>query len=614
MQASASTSWINPFGRASFSVEDDTYIPPGSLPSSRRPSAATIISTLLHGVKESSGSDESAPQTTLSGRRPSAILRAWKGRRGSHSQSRSAPSPPTGFAPGRRKSSALTRVLQPSAFRTHPTTTARVDEHSLSNQESDSRRRSLSIVCRGDRTSAELDAKQRAESIQQPSGGAKTAAMAIRDTWLYAEHQWERNGRKGSVSTIATSPSYSMPRKSFAVGLDEEGQWERKRRDDSSSVVSLSLTEEIALYTADAGKSKQESVPSGAVDRTDTEVPFRMPDWSGSRRRSTLPMLSAAPAVMIADPFSLQSSGMQRMESGAVDPMLNAVHTPTSQGASVGHGSLGRRSSTVVEGIQWSTPQWNVASPFNPDATKVSISTSFAAACESAANSAYHSVDDQSPTAPNFPPPAIAVVQPSVAVQDAKRRATAYYDASPLPIVDEVPRSPTSEFPLPPSRSTATITRTPRSPRSPLSPKLPKSFGHSEAFELGTLQRRKSYSLPRLAAGHTLPQQQQQQQQYDDDASSHVPTPRLVGLEFGETAPSPMSSNFEPQTPSGAAATFPALVDDKRGVEEDLHAQFCSVLLLDLGDGRAMRLSESEAQTEGGADEARGDASALLVF
>ena len=83
-----------------------------------------------------------------------------------------------------------------------------------------------------------------------------------------------------------------------------------------------------------------------------------------------------------------------------------------------------------------------------------------------------------------------------------------------------------------------------------------------------------------------------------------MPTPRLVSMDWSADTSSPLSSNFAPETPSNVAATFPDLttVGDEtlkpHALEEaddgdDLHAQFCSVLLLDLGNGTAIPLSPS---------------------
>ncbi|KAI3484838.1 hypothetical protein L1887_51892 [Cichorium endivia] len=165
LQPSASTSWINPFGRASFSVDDDAYHAPDSLPSSRRPSAATIISTLLHGVgmntnaassavrlshdepgysssDAASSSGSSRPAQLAASPAPAQHTRgprrsSRRGRRaGVRRRARMLPPPvvaPTAFASGRRKSSALTRVLQPVASGRRGSTAnlgaPRIDEH-----------------------------------------------------------------------------------------------------------------------------------------------------------------------------------------------------------------------------------------------------------------------------------------------------------------------------------------------------------------------------------------------------------------------------------------------------------------------------------------------------
>ena len=88
----------------------------------------------------------------------------------------------------------------------------------------------------------------------------------------------------------------------------------------------------------------------------------------------------------------------------------------------------------------------------------------------------------------------------------------------------------------------------------------------------------------------------------EEGESEHtMPTPRLVSMDFSGASSSPLSSNFAPETPSGANATFPEFGDEtvipqRKGEGEegdDLHAQFCSVLLLDLGNGTAIPLSPS---------------------
>ncbi|SPO31130.1 uncharacterized protein UTRI_05225_B [Ustilago trichophora] len=736
LQPSASTSWINPFApRASFSVEDDTYHPSGSLPSSRRPSAATIISTLLHGVGVGSGKDSAAVRLSQDGsgggytsgedvassgssgnaaqalpsraisattaghghaKRPSAMFKAWKARRTSNSTP-GAPSPflaspvasNTGFAQGRRKSSALTRVLQTSlrngSMTNFASSSNRLNEHTLSSslpsEESDPRRRSLSIVCRGDRDSAEMERLPSLDQTPRHSSGV-TAAMAIRDTWLYGAHQWTPDGRKGSVSTIATPPTYSsyappVGRKSIsgpsastvAVGLDEEDQriqhqqlQERMRQlrrkggassasnndigvsgglmADSVSVVSLSLTEEIALYTSDvqvveknAGKARRSANSSAgnasmtrgnSAKRGNGAFVGNLPDWGAPPTTQRigmvggmprLPELSPAPAIMIADPFSrittqsqgwglnglaereeegAKSASMQRVESGSLDPVLSPfpasspglAHTPTSDVAA----SDGHSSGQLAGGVQWSQPQWNAASPFRPDAPTLPPRSSHRPSLAATFND-----DDQSPTAPNFPPPS-----PN---EDVRRRDTTYYDASPLPIVDELPTSPTAEF------RPATLPRTPRSPRSP---KSPKSFGTSETNYEILARRRTSYSLPRPPPGYGSSSSIHSANDQDEESSEHMPTPRLVSTDFGETSSSsPLSSNFAPETPSNVAATFPEFGGDvtwkahkrremmvgemaeEESEGDDLHEQFCSVLLLDLGNGTAIPLSPS---------------------
>lgn len=182
LQPSASASWINPFSpshalpRASVD-EDSLYQPPssGSQPSSRRPSAATIISTLLHGVtgvrmsqdgpggytsSEESDGTNPHPQThtppTASGgvRRPSALFKAWKLRRGSATTQQAQ----VAAVGGRRKSSALTGFL-PTSTLARGGGVGRVEKHSLppsstrKSSSDDTRRRSLSIICRGHRDS-----------------------------------------------------------------------------------------------------------------------------------------------------------------------------------------------------------------------------------------------------------------------------------------------------------------------------------------------------------------------------------------------------------------------------------------------------------------------------
>ncbi len=628
LQPSASTSWINPFGRASFSVDDDAYHAPDSLPSSRRPSAATIISTLLHGVgmnsnaassavrlshdepgytssdaASSSGSSRPAqlaasPAPAQHTRRPSAIFKAWKARRGSAQGQNAAASPvvaPTTFASGRRKSSALTRVLQPVASGRRGSTAnlgaPRIDEHRLSSSlhsaEDSERRRSLSIVCRGERDSDELAPSHRSHALEAaglPSANGVTAAMAIRDTWLYGSHQWTHDGRKGSISTQATSPSHSHfgARKSLsgaamrgALGLDEEDEqmrYHERKCGDAASVVSLSLTEEIALYTSDvqaveqsAGKARRSansSTSASAPSHGDAgrgAFVWNLPDWGAtSPRLARLPELSPAPALVIADPFAAihaESSGMQRIERGSLDPVLSpavspAVLTPVSeQGASHGH-------SDHTPTHTWSQPQWNLESPFRPDAPLTSPSSHQRASL---------ACTDHSPTSPNFTLPS---------ADETPRRATAYFDASSLPIVDEVPGSP------------ASVRLSPRLPRSPRSP---RTFGTSEtSYEMSRARRRTSYSHPRPPAGYDVGAPGDA----DDALSETVPTPRLVSAEL--TA-SPMSSHFAPETPSSAVRSFPTDVHISPPKEEgdDLHAQFCSVLLLDLGNGTAIPLSPS---------------------
>ncbi|CDR98565.1 hypothetical protein [Sporisorium scitamineum] len=424
--------------------------------------------------------------------------------------------------------------------------------------------------------------------------------MAIRDTWLYGEHRWRGDGRKGSGSTVAVSPIgggdglMAVGRKSFlvaatAVGLDEEDQQiQRQQRlrgmgskrvvgGDAVSVVSLSLTEEIALYTSDvkaveynASRARTNAhgidswpaaKPNSGTGRRNTATAantnnansnsnsnggagafaWNIPDWTcpattGKTRGSQaglprLPERSPAPALMITDLFSKistfpqpdeespNSAPMQRVESGSLDPTLSpqpayspTLLTPISKGASDGHSSphQHRHSSALPSSstLHWSQPQWNTASPFRPDAP---AHPSDPSRRPSFATTSYHDAEDQSPTAPNFPPasPQAAVVH-SAAAADAevdaaaeKRRATTYYDASWLPAVQEVPSSPTTELPI----ATRVLQPTSPSLRSPLSPKSPKSlrsFGHSETpYELRRSQRRTSiqYDCVRLGWG-----------------------------------------------------------------------------------------------------------------
>lgn len=649
-------SWINPFSPASHPLprpresmdEDSLYQPPssGSQPSSRRPSAATIISTLLHGVTSvrvsqdggsgsgagytnsedsSAGSNLIPTQTQANaghGRRPSALFKAWKNCRGSSSAQQPPAAVPGGG--GRRKSSALTRVL-PTPIARGVAGVGRVDEHSLASPRTssndDTRRRSLSIICRGDRDSDdELDPHQtprHSNAIAAAAGAGQgervTAAMAIRDTWLYASHQWTKDGRKGSVSTVATSPSYSqhLPSKRFSgavVGLDMEEQQIRFKAlrakaggGDAESVVSLSLTEEIALYTSDVGRRSANS--SSSTGQSSRYTPpkrtgwtggeggmvWNMPNWSAPPPR--LPELSPAPAMMIADPFAsvrpmsqvsegaAASAGMQRVESGSLDPALSPIPA-SSPSLEIGGGGQGE--ARGGEGGM----QWNTTSPFSPNPLSHRPSML---------------QEDHSPTAPNFPPSPVSPV-----AEDTRRRATTYYDASSLlPVVDELPSSPSNhDFYL---------------PRSPRSPKSPKSFGHSEPSY--ALRRRESYSLPRPPPGYQVNRDSEAQ----EAAEEEMPTPRLVSMDFSSS--SPMSSNFAPETPSNVAATFPEVHGDGFGegdvtikpnseglggegkAEEgdDLHAQFCSVLLLDLGNGTAIPLSPSPGV------EARADPFTLLA-
>lgn len=686
LQPSASTSWINPFaGRASFSVEDDTYRPPaGSLPSSCRPSAATVITALLRPTRmstdgytssddagSSSGSGSRPSQTTAATtvgsssasnggerRRPS-IFKAWKARRTSHStqgQQPSSPlvSPPTsmGYAQGRRKSSALTRVLAPQLGQ--HLSQSRVDEHSISDG-SDSRRRSLSIVCRGERESEELDRMPPPPGPDQtPKQSEVTAAMAIRDTWLYGAHQWNPDGRKGSISTVATSPSHSQfaaPRKSIsarsAVGLDTEDQQlqhqhlqqrlrQLRRRegntsgdataaavedyslaaeqDDAESVVSLSLTEEIALYTTDVQTvehntemARRRSLANGQSGSGGNSQPnsarsangafmWSMPDWNPLR----LPELSPAPQVLIADPFAVE---MQRVESGSLDPVLSPIpaYSPTyltpEQGPSPNVTPVAETAEAAA--IQWNQPQWNAASPFRPDATVLPTVSELQRTQRGPSYSGglhYTDESNRSPTAPNFP-------------EEAKRRATTYYDASPLPVLDEIPGSPATKRQS--KRPTSSKSGSPKS-GSPKSPRSPRTFGTSESsYELNLLRspggrkRNGSYSLPRPPPGY---EQMILEQETREGGEEEMPTPRLVSGEFGEASASPLSSIFAPETPSNVVTNFPDAIGGEEGVKgrnrkavvmegeeqgDDLHEQFCSVLLLDLGNGTALPLMPS---------------------
>lgn len=545
------------------------------------------------------------------GRRPSAILRAWKNRRASNSQASQA-SPTSG---GRRKSSALTRVLPVPLTRGGGGGVGRVDEYSLSSTRTsstdDTRRRSLSIICRGDRESDDefdshtiprhSNALHTTQKVGEGGEGGVTAAMAIRDTWLYGTHQWQKDGRRGSVSTVATSPSFSrhLPRKSFsgvmsAVGLDVEEQQIRIKSirgkhggGDGESVVSLSLTEEIALYTDDVGRpsansssstgqSSRYTPPRGMGWTTGQErvggmggggggMVWKMPNWNNP---SKLPELSPAPAIMIADPFAsirplsqdlVGGLGMQRVESGSLDPVIPPV--PASSPNLEHDGAEG------VGGMQW-----NTTSPFHPNLHhRPSVVQ-----------------EERSPTATNFPP------SPSSPItEQVRRRATTYYDASSLlPVVDELPTSPSGpDFFIP------------HSPRSPRSPKSPRSFGHSEPSY--ALRKRESYSLPRPPAGYHSPKDTGG----EGEGEEEIPTPRLVSMDFSS---SPMSSNFAPETPTNIPTTFPALHNTEfdggdetiqaqltegekaqREEGEDLHTQFCSVLLLDLGNGTTIPLSPS---------------------
>uniref|UniRef100_V5F0U2 Uncharacterized protein n=2 Tax=Kalmanozyma brasiliensis (strain GHG001) TaxID=1365824 RepID=V5F0U2_KALBG len=365
--------------------------------------------------------------------------------------------------------------------------------------------------------------------------------MAIRDTWLVSE-------RKGSVSTLATSPSSSFaPRKSIsAMGLDTEDQLsqhlslqERLRQirekrlpeeaDDTESVVSLSLTEEIALYTTDvqtveanAGRARR-SV--GNAEMAGSPFVWNLPDW-GNGRLERLPELSPAPELVIADPFARSRRGtaisMQRGESGMLDPVLSPVpaYSPTvisSEDASLGHG----------EGVQWST-----ASPFG--APRPSL----------AQTSSWYSAEDHSPTSPGFPPASPLPPSP----------------VSPLPV--ESLRSRTAEM-----RASLRPTSTARSPHSP------RSFGISETSYEMRATSRLSYSHPRPPVDYE-----------SENGSQYSATPRLVGADWGG---SPMSSLFECQTPHQAMFD---VTEAKEEDGEDLHEQFCSVLLLDLGDGRTVGL------------------------
>ncbi|KAJ1019732.1 hypothetical protein NDA13_005957 [Ustilago tritici] len=362
------------------------------------------------------------PPTASGGvRRPSALFKAWKSRRGSASTATTQQAQVAAVG-GRRKSSALTGFL-PTSTLARGGGVGRVDKHSLppsstrASSSDDTRRRSLSIICRGHRDSDDEEVVMESHTTPRHStnpggargGGAVTAAMAIRDTWLYSSHQYSKDGRKGSVSTVATSPSYSqhLPRKSFSgvgtVGLHMEND-ERQQRvkgmrkeagADADSVVSLSLTEEIALYTTDdrnrrsadssssTGQSSRYSPPKGVPGAGEGEMggmTWNMPNWNTAAPR--LPEQSPAPAIMIADPFAkapplsvVAGAEMQRVESGSLDPVLSPI--PASSP------SLENDDGEEQAGLQWDT-----TSPFTPS---LNHRPSMIA-------------ENHSPTAPNSPP------------------------------------------------------------------------------------------------------------------------------------------------------------------------------------------------------------------
>ncbi|KAJ1599609.1 hypothetical protein NDA14_006429 [Ustilago hordei] len=530
-------------------------------------------------------------------RRPSALFKAWKSRRGSATTATTQQAQVAAVG-GRRKSSALTAFL-PTSTLARGGEVGRVGKHSLppsstrASSSDDTRRRSLSIICRGHRDSDDEEVVMESHTTPRCStnpGGARgeavTAAMAIRDTWLYSSHQYSKDGRKGSVSTVATSPSYSqhLPRKSFSgvatVGLHMEND-ERQQRvkgmrkeagADANSVVSLSLTEEIALYTTDdrnrrsadssssTGQSSRYSPPKGVPGAGEGGMggmTWNMPNWNTAAPR--LPELSPAPAIMIADPFAeapplsvVARAEMQRVESGSLDPVLSPI--PASSP------SLENGDGEEQAGLQWDT-----TSPF----TSLNHRPSMVA-------------ENHSPTAPNLLPS-----PPWPITEQVRRRATTYYDASWLvSVVDELPTSPCNpKFFM---------------PRSPDSPRSPKSLGHSEPSY--ALRRRESYPLPRPPLGYQDRVSEQGEGEGEGGEEEEMPTPRLVPMDLSSS--SPMSSNFAPETPSNVATCFPHFDGDadvtiapsvRKGEEgeEDLHAQFCSALLLDLGNGTAIPLSPS---------------------
>lgn len=298
------------------SSEDDTagYRPPSSLFSrssislARRPSvpeALLMQASHAGSRKQYSSSTTNSPFSTItaassstaSPRRPS-LFQSWRtGRRRSSAQPQQQPVPPS----------------SPSSSRN----TARNGAGRDGND-----------ACMYLSTGSHLGVAGPSSPSSSSSSSTRSATRVgaaisprIADTWIYSPHQWRPDGQKGT---------YEPP-----LGLDDELQRLspsslRARNDndeDAKSVISMSLTEEIALYLP-----KNQATPSASRPSSET-FSWTLPVWD-------------TPSTQYPDEQQrvAQHLGMmQTNESGFIDPHFRPasdVHYPDQE-------------------VQWNIPQWS---------------------------------------------------------------------------------------------------------------------------------------------------------------------------------------------------------------------------------------------------------------
>ncbi|PWY98029.1 hypothetical protein BCV70DRAFT_39343 [Testicularia cyperi] len=366
-------------GKASATLEEDEdayYAPPSSLPSSRRPSAATTILSVfsnpfsssnsssqetfagsastdskidtrmsldqIHFPANASGSASSRLKKHEGGRRPS-LFKAWRARRGS---------------PQQQQQQQQQASLQSQALS---------EDHSYA--EPLVRRGSLASTVMFGQTSDQYEAPSALRTAR--AGSLSLAAEVLRRD--SNQGIWTQGWQLEQPDIRAALP----PSPSKAIGLDAELDSFQARADAQfqtdrvpklkSSAVSLSLTEEIALYLPENQESTAPTPPPKPWQEASHEqqhpyhvqqlgphaqYPRQMTVASSSSSlktptRSTTPWSWQSPGIpsgIVDDEDDRRHSLAQSDESGFLDPAFE-ITSPAEQ--------------TAYEDVLWRTPQWN---------------------------------------------------------------------------------------------------------------------------------------------------------------------------------------------------------------------------------------------------------------